>query len=303
MRILLTGGAGFIGASIIRRLLARDDSVRVLDVAAKNPLLEPKSESDRRLEWRVGSVSDGPAVMDAVKGCDAIIHLAALLTPACAADPIRAAGVNVIGTLNMFEAARRHGLKGVLYMSSAAVYASDLRDHPHPDTHYGAFKLAGEGSARAYWTDHRVASIGLRPYVVYGMGREVGLTAGPALACRAAVEQREYVIPFTGPADFVYVDDVASAFVEAAAELGKGRSGASVFDIPGSTALVEDIVTIIQRHVAGARLSAAGPLLPIQMPAKLNDIRAAITNITRTPLDAGLKMMIDRYAQLRVAGR
>src|ERR1700733_11658846 len=128
MRILLTGGAGFIGASIIQRLLNRGEEVRVLDIASKNPLLDPRCASDRRLDWTIASVSDGNAVASAAHGCEVIVHLAAMLTPACAADPIRAAQVNVIGTLNMFEAARLHKLKGVLYMSRPAVYASTLRD-------------------------------------------------------------------------------------------------------------------------------------------------------------------------------
>ena len=302
MRILLTGGAGFIGASIIPRLLNRGDEVRVLDIAPKNPLLNLRCASDRRLDWTIASVSDGNAVASAARGCDAILHLAAMLTPACTADPIRAAQVNVIGTLNMFEAARLHKLKGVLYMSSAAVYASKLRDCPHPETHYGAFKLAAEGAARAYWADHRIASVGLRPYVVFGAGREVGLTAGPALACRAAVEQRAYSIPFTGSADFVYVDDVASAFVEAAVELANGRTGPSVFDIPGEAASVQDVIRIIQRYVPGAHLNSSGPLLPIQLPHKLNDIRAAIRNVVRTPLEIGLKKTIDGYAEMLASG-
>jgi UDP-glucose 4-epimerase len=301
MRILLTGGAGFIGATIIERLLGRGDCVRGLDLASKNLLLDPTFQSDKRLEWVIGSVADEETVGKAAEGCDVIIHLAALLTPACAADPIRAAQVNVVGTLNMFEAARRHKLNGVLYMSSAAVYSPDGRDCPFPDTHYGAFKLATEGSARAYWTDHRISSVGLRPYIVYGMGREVGLTAGPALACRAAIEGRDYVIPFTGPADYVYVDDVASAFVQASAMIGNTLTGASVFDIPGEAAPVDEIVAVIQRLIPAARLSAAGPLLPIQLPEKLNDIRNTVPNVSQTSLADGLKKTIGRYRQIQSA--
>lgn len=295
MRILLTGGAGFIGASIIAQLAARGDNVRVLDLGSSNPLLDPSLRPSGQLEWRIGSVADSDAVMSSAADCDVVIHLAALLTPACAVDPIRAATVNVIGTLNVFEAARVHKLKGVLYMSSAAVYAADGRSCPEPETHYGVFKLAAEGSARAYWVDHKIPSVGLRPYIVYGMGREVGLTAGPALACRAAIEGRPYTIPFSGSADFVYVDDVAAAFVQATVEIAAGRQGASVFDIPGEDAAVEDIVAIIRRHVPDAKLNASGPLLPIQLPKSLNDIRIAIGGIPRTLLDAGLKATVVRY--------
>src|SRR5258706_3102744 len=83
---------------------------------------------------------------------------------------------------------------------------------PFPLTHYGDFKLAGEGCARAFWEDDRMPSIGFRPLVVYGPGREVGLTAGPSLACRAAARGEPYVIPFTGETDLLYVDDMAACF-------------------------------------------------------------------------------------------
>ncbi|WP_163837351.1 NAD-dependent epimerase/dehydratase family protein, partial [Providencia stuartii] len=67
---------------------------------------------------------------------------------------------------------------------------------PRPTTHYGTFKLACEGSARAYLADRGLASIGFRPFIVYGPGRETGLTAGPSLACRAAARGESYRIPY-----------------------------------------------------------------------------------------------------------
>ena len=156
--------------------------------------------------------SDTDTVMSAAEGCDIVAHLAAILTPACRDNPIRGAEINLIGTLNMFLAARRHGMGRVVYMSSAGVFGPDNGHTPFPTTHYGAFKLACEGAARAYYADHGISSIGFRPFVVYGPGRESGGSAGPSLAARAAAWGEAYTIPFSGASGLVYVDDVAAAY-------------------------------------------------------------------------------------------
>jgi nucleoside-diphosphate-sugar epimerase len=243
-----------------------------------------------------GDVSAGEAVIDAAAGCDVIVHLAAVLTPACQADPVRGAQINLIGTLNVFLAARRHKLRGVLYMSSAGVFGPDDGDTPFPLTHYGAFKLAGEGSARAFWEDDGLPSIGFRPLVVYGPGREVGMTAGPSLACRAAARGEAYVIPFTGETDFLHVDDIAAAF-EAAA-LTK-LSGARVLNVRGEVASVDRLIAQIHGVVPGAALSAAGPRLPVAAHIAAGELDAMLPGLPRTSLAAGVAATIAHYRQAR----
>ena len=297
MRVLITGGSGFIGASIIRRFLARNWEPRVLDVKddrrVVRDLIGPAADS---LDWRLGDVADGATILDAAAGCDLIVHLAAVLTPACQADPVRGAQINLIGMLNAFLAAKRHKLKGVLYMSSAGVFGPDDGTTPFPLTHYGAFKLAGEGSARAFWQDDRLPSIGFRPLVVYGPGREVGLTAGPALACRAAARGEPYVIPFTGTTDFVYVDDVAAAFEAAALA---PLDGARVFNVLGEVATVDALIAEIRRHVPDAQLSADGPILPITPYIAADDLPEVLPGVPRTSLAAGVGATIAHYRQAR----
>jgi len=170
------------------------------------------------VEWRVGDIVAGEQVRRAAEGCDAIVNLAGVLTPACKDDPVRGMQINLIGTLNVFEAARAHGIARILYTSSAGVFGSPDGKVPWPITHYGTSKLACEGSARAYLHDHGLASVGFRPFVIYGPGRETGLTAGPSLACRAAVLRERYTIPYTGKAGLVFVDDVAAAYELASCE-------------------------------------------------------------------------------------
>ena len=166
MRVLVTGGKGFLGAWIVRGLLARDIDVRIFDVNDDRRLIATIAGRDTALDWRIGDIVSGDSVLNAAEGCDAIIHLAGVLTPDCAADPVRGAQINLIGTLNVFEAARKLGIARIVYTSSASVFGQRDGRLPQPQSHYGAFKLACEGGARAYWNDHRIASVGFRPYIV-----------------------------------------------------------------------------------------------------------------------------------------
>ncbi|WP_171016008.1 SDR family oxidoreductase [Ramlibacter sp. 2FC] len=156
--------------------------------------------------------------------------------------------INLIGSLNLFEAARAQGLRQLVYASTAGVYGPDDARQPLPATHYGAFKLAVEGSARAYWRDHGLASVGFRPFVVYGPGRESGISAGPSIACRAAVRDEPYTIGYTGASGLIYVDDVATAFEQA---LLTPAQGASVYNLVGETATVDQVMAEIRRLVPG----------------------------------------------------
>jgi nucleoside-diphosphate-sugar epimerase len=212
--ILLTGGSGFIGAWIIRRLTKRGVDVRVFDINANRTTVAEIAGKDvaAELDWRSGDIRVTDEVKKAAQECDGVIHLAGVLTPACKANPVLGAEIDLIGTINVFEAARQHGFASVVYASSAGVFGPDDALHPRPTTLYGAYKLACEGCARAYWADIELPSIGFRPLVVYGPGRETGLSAGPSLACRAAARGEEYLHPFTGSTGLVYVDDCAALF-------------------------------------------------------------------------------------------
>ena len=235
--------------------------MRVFDIHARcQTVASIAGDLAHQLDWRVGDIADGQAVRQAMQGCGGVIHLAGILTPDCSTNPVRGAQINLIGTLNVFEAAQSEGIAQVVYASSAGVYGPLDAQHPLPMTHYGAFKLATEGSARAYWHDRRIASIGFRPFVVYGPGRESGVSAGPSLACRAAARGEAYTLGYTGAAGLVYVDDVAQAFEQA---LLMPLAGAQVFNLVGQTATVEDVMAEIRRQAPGAQLQAEGPPLTI----------------------------------------
>ena len=238
MKVLVTGGGGFIGAWIARRLLADGHAVRVFDRSERRQLLQRVAGSAADVEWRCGDIANAQDVASALQGCSGVVHLAGLLTPECRADPLLGMQVNLAGTIHVFEAARRAGIGRVVYSSSAGVYGPKDGHRPEPATLYGVYKLACEGVARAYWLEHRIASVGFRPYIVYGPGREGGASAGPSLACQAAARGEAFTIPYTGVTGMVYVEDVADAFVRA---LAAPPEGAHLFNLQGEPASTERI--------------------------------------------------------------
>ena len=267
MRVLITGGYGFIGAWIIRDLLARGDSVWVFDLredARRLRLILPETQV-KQVTFVQGDVCDLPALSAAIAadGITHVIHLAGLQVPTCRADPMLGAKVNVLGTLAVFEAVKAAGaqVKRLVYASSAAVFGGP-QNYPSgslpddlllvPSTHYGAFKCCNEGNARIYFQDNGISSVGLRPWTVYGVGRDLGMTSEPTKAIKAALLGRPYHIHFGGWSDFQYVEDVAKAFVLC---LERPYSGAKSYNLRGA------VVTLADFHAALAKALPAAQTL------------------------------------------
>ena len=202
MRVLLTGGYGCIGGWIVRNLLQRGDQVWIYDLKEdpRRLRLHPAARSRcGQVRFVQGDVTDLPALQRAVAehGITHVVHLAGLQVPTCRADPMLGAKVNVLGTLAVFEAVRQSGgqVQRLVYASSAAVFGPP-QDYPTgpladdvkltPTTHYGYFKCCNEGNARVYYQDHGLSSIGLRPWTVYGVGRDFGMTSEPTKAIKCA---------------------------------------------------------------------------------------------------------------------
>jgi len=294
MRVLITGGLGFIGAWTARNLLSDGHSVRIFDQQSDRTLFDAIVDARARgeIEVRRGDITDAAAVDDAVAGCEAVVHLAAVLIPTARKDPLLGARVNVLGTLHVFEAAKRHGVKGVAFASSAAVFGPDDGVHPYPHTHYGAYKLCNEGTARAYWQDAGLRSVGLRPSTVYGPGREIGVTADPTLAMRAAAEGGSFTIRFTGPTGMDYVEDVAAIFARAATQT---PAGAFAFSLQGQLATMDDVLAAIRAEVPDADVRADGPALMFAAEIDEAPLHAQFPGLRRTPLDAGTRATIAFY--------
>ena len=298
-KVLITGGSGFLGAWIVGALAEEGHEARIFDRSTERRILrEIVGGRADHIEMVQGDVTDAKAVAQAAQGCDAIVHLAALLTPACKADPVVGAKVNVIGTINVFEAAKANGITRIAYASSAAVFGPGDGARPEPVTLYGAFKLACEGCARAYWFDEGIASIGMRPTVVYGPGREVGLTAGPTLACREAVAGRPYTIGYSGPQDLVFVGDAAAAFAAAAAW---PFGGAHAFSLTGRTADVPEIIEAIRAQVPDAAIRFEGPVVPMAAEIVATPYEDLLGPMPRTSLREGIALTVAHYRALKEA--
>ncbi len=310
--LLVTGAHGFIGAWIVKRLLASDGRVVIFDQSPDPRRLRLIMNDDEiaRATVITGDITHPDALLPIIEkfGVTHIIHLAGLQVPTCKANPRLGGMVNVIGTLNVFEAARRaeDQIKRVVYASSAAVFGMLEEDRPlierdaaNPATHYGAFKRCNEDNARVYYLDNGLDSIGLRPLTIYGVGRDFGLTSDPTKAMKATVVGRPFHMRFGGRTDFQYVADTADIFIRAAAS---DLKGAHVFNLHGETVHVADIVAEIERVWPDSMITYAEE--PLAIPPEMDDaaIRAALGELPVTPLATGVRATIERFAELHREG-
>lgn len=301
-RWLITGALGCVGAWCCRQLVREGHAVVGLDLGSdqRHAQVVMSGEELAAVELVRGDITDLSALeqLIASRRVTHVVHLAAMLIPLAAADPPRGALVNVVGTVNVFEAAKRYGVAGLAYASSAAVYdrADGVRvaesADGHPASHYGVHKLANEGAARAYWRDDGLPSVGLRPHVVYGAGRDHGLTAGPTLAMLAAARGEAYEIPFGGRAQFQYAADVAARFIDAARTVVRD---AVVRNIGGPSEHVADVVAAIESvapEAAGKITVKEDVLLPLP-----EEMEASPTALT--PLWQGVRETIELFRRTR----
>jgi len=310
----ITGAQGCIGSWIVKALAERGDTPVVFDRSEDTRRLNAIMEQRdlERVRVIAGDITDVSAVRSALEasGAPRIIHLAGLQVPTCKVDPVAGAFVNVIGTLNVLESAKVIGAERVVYASSAAVFGAGDADYPldesaacEPATHYGVFKRTNEGNARVYFLDHRLNTVGLRPLTVYGVNRDTGLTSDPTKAMKAAVLGVPFHIRFSGATDFQYVADTAAAFIACA---DRAPEGAHVFNLHGETVEVAHIAQLInQNSITPNRqlVTYGGPPIPIA-PA-INDaaIKRALGDLPSKPVAAGIRETMQRFAELRDAGR
>jgi nucleoside-diphosphate-sugar epimerase len=300
--VLVTGAGGCIGSWVLAILAGAGVPAVAFDLSdnKRRPLLLMTEEEIAGIPWLTGDIADTEAVANAVAQhqARAIIHLAALQVPFCKADPVAGAKANVVGAVNVLEAARQHGLKRVAYASSIAAH-SFLPGTPWLATLYGAYKLCDEMIAHTYAADWGVPSIGLRPGVVYGVARDQGLTSKTTVAILAAASGRPYTVPFSGAVSALHAGEIASAFIKA---VGKERDGASVFDINGSATSVEEWLGIIRRLAPDAQLQVAGEALPF--PADLSDepVQRHLGDYGPVPLEEGIAETYQDFRRLLAGG-
>jgi nucleoside-diphosphate-sugar epimerase len=316
-QFLITGAQGFIGAWVVKTLVERGDRPIVFDLSKESRRLRAimSEEQLASVTFIEGDVTQLAPLDRTVSenGVTHIIHLAGLQIPACAADPIRGAMVNVIGTLNVFEVARRRPdlVKRIAYASSAAVYGpEEAYEGGHvsenapllPASHYGVFKQCNEGNARIYFKDAGISSAGLRPLTVYGVGRDFGATSGPTKAIKAAIVGRPYTIRFTGTTNMLYARDCAEVFIRC----GENELvGARVYAVSGAVINLENFVKTLEAVEPRARglIRAEGKPLPIAADLDDSALRRDLGKVPTTLLEDGIRETAMIFDHLHREGR
>ena len=307
-RWLVTGALGCLGAWTIKALLEDGEAVVGYDLgddAARLRLMTPP-EQLAQVTLEQGDITELAALERVLDehAITRVVHLAALQVPFCRADPALGARVNVVGTVNLFEAVkrRRDRIPGIAWASSAAVYSVDdpspapESGGARPATHYGVYKLANEGTARIYWADDGIPSIGLRMYVVYGAGRDQGITSTPTQAMAAAARGEGFEITFGGVAQYDYAPDVGRAFVAAARAVSEG---VAVYNFPGVVAPMEEVVAAIEAAAPEVAGKISWLEQPLAFPESMEAVglEHAVGTLPRTSLADGVRATVELLAR------
>ena len=224
MKVLVTGGAGFIGSNIVKLLDQRDYEIVVFDNLSTG--YKTNLDEFSNIELIVGDIRDRHTLNLAMKGCRIVFHLAASVgNVKSLQNPIEDSEVNVLGTLNVLESARLNGVKKIVYSSSAAIFGEPQyqpidEKHPlEPDSPYGVSKLAGEKHCLCYGRTYDIDVVCLRYFNVYGVNQRYD-AYGNVIPIFATLLLQNKPITIYGDGeqtrDFVNVKDVAMANILAA---------------------------------------------------------------------------------------
>ncbi len=281
-RCLVTGGAGFIGSHLAEHLVQEGMQVRVLDDLSTGSLenLEPFG---RGIEFKQGDVRDLDTLLEVVSDVDVVFHLAAEVSvPKSVEDPLETGMVNDTGTLQVLEAARRAGVKRVVFASTCAVYG-DLPELPkgedmatRPLSPYAASKLNGETYACLFNDLYGLETACLRYFNVYGPKQDPASPYSGVISIFMDKAARGEIPNIYGDGeqyrDFVYVADVVQANLRAA--FSEGTAGLVVNVGTGSSVTINQLWQLIAK-LAGVEFA------PTREPERPGDIRESIANISR----------------------
>ena len=306
MRILVTGGAGFIGSNLVNALLKDDrvSYVRVLDNLATGSArnIEEFSE-DARFEFQQGDIRNYSSCLEACEGMDLISHQAALgSVPRSINDPLTTNEVNITGTLNIFNAARESGIRRVVYAASSSTYG----DHPglpkleaeigRPLSPYAVTKYVNELYADVYARLFDMEFIGLRYFNIFGPKQN---PAGPYAAviplfAEALLENKAPVINGDGShsRDFTYVDNAVNANILSLFTT-EGSAVNQVYNIAcGKQTSLNELFDLL-RQIAGSDLK------PIYGPERKGDVKYSLADISKAMKRLGYEPSLSVEAGLK----
>ena len=288
-RFLVTGAHGCIGAWVVAELVREGTDVVAFDLGGgpgRVALLLDEPEL-RHVTFVRGDVTDPASVASATAGATHVVHLAALQYPYCRDDHLGGARVNVLGTVCVLDAALAAGAKLVYASSIAALADGQL---------YGTWKRANEGAAEAFWAEDGFPSIGLRPALVYGVGRDRGVTASMTLAMESAARGEPFHIVHGGEAPLNHAGDVARLFVRCARLVS---DGAPVYDTGGAVHHVREVVAAIESAAPGTRVTFEDePFAPMPGSFDGSALARALDGVEWRPLDEGVRQTVERFREL-----
>lgn len=336
-RWLITGGAGFIGCNLIKRLVsesaayirvldnlsvgAREDLNRVcsfseIDISSlptlvkggerRSPDTSPAVPRSSPVQLIVGDIRDASVCFHAAKDMDVIVHLAANTGVApSVANPRADMEANVVGTLNMLEAARENGTKRFIFASSGAPIGEcepPIHEElaPHPVSPYGASKLAGEGYCSAYYRTFGVETVCLRFGNVYGpLSSHKSSVVAKFIRQALVGEVCEIYGDGNQTRDFIYVEDLVDAVVKAV----EAKVAGETFQIATNKEhTVNEVVRILSGQL---QLKADRTLLVTNMGSRLGDVRRNFSNTSkalrllnwqsRVQLEEGISLALDWF--------
>jgi nucleoside-diphosphate-sugar epimerase len=285
-QVLVTGGAGFIGSHLVRALAEGGQQVRVLDNLSSG---KRAHLAGVEVEFLEGDILDGSLLARGMDEVEVVYHLAAMVgVAASVADPLGCYAINVTGSLNVLEAARRAGVSKVVLASSAAVYGAregtvSETTPAHPLSPYGASKLAMEQIAQLYAELYQLPAVSLRYFNVYGPHQALDSPYAAVIPTfiQQLLEGRAPVIEGDGgqTRDFVFVGDIVRANLMAASADAFGE----VFNIGnGVSTSIVDLAGLLARLIPGSGAPEHGP-------PRVGDIRHSTASVDRARMSLGFR--------------
>lgn len=301
IRVLVTGGAGFIGSHLVEALATLGAKVVVLDDlsgGSRENVESFKTLASNQVSFIKGSILDQSLLTDSVCGCSYVFHLAALGSVSrSVVEPAQFVDVNVVGTLNVLEASRAAGVQRVMFAASSSVYGDTLGEEPkietmppRPQSPYAATKLAGEALVHAYSASYDLDTAALRYFNVFGPRQNSNISYAAVIAsfAKALIEDQRPVIHGDGEQsrDFTFVDNAVHANL-LAARCDRPIRGQTINIACGKCITVNELAKQM------AQFFDLSGLEPVYEPPRAGDVKHSLADLTRAKAAIGYQPIVE----------